>query len=120
MFSLIFIFLLYMGLYYFYDKKRRDRYKVTYGTIRKYEESGGILKKYRPVIMYEVNGELYTITHYKFSFFKRITPRIRLYYLADNPEISYVAPTSPLIVFGVVGFIIFCFYLFIFSYIFRH
>ena len=120
MFSLIFIFLIYIGLYYFFDKKRRDRYNTTYGTVRMYEESRhGLLKKYCPVIMYEVNGEIYTITHYKASYFKRIIPRFRIYYLPDNPSIGHVAPTSPLIVFGVVGFCILCFYIFIFSYIFR-
>ena len=111
MFSLIFIFLLYFGFYYYYDMKRRKRYNVTYGTIRMYEESRvGLLKKYRPVIIYEVNGEIYNITHYKASYFKRIIPRFRIYYLPDKPSIGYVAPTSPLIIFCVSGFIILCFY----------
>jgi len=121
MFSLVFIFLLYFVFYYLSDKRKRKRYNVTYGTIRKYDESrSGLLKKYSPVILYEVNGEIYTIRSYKSSIFKKISPRVRVYYLPDNPEIGYIAPTSPLIVFCIVGFIIFCFYLFIFTHIFKY
>ena len=119
MFSLIFIFLLYFCLYYFFDMRRRKRYNVTYGYIRKYDEyRQGLFKKYCPVITYEVNNEIYTITSYKSSIFKKINNKCRVYYLPDNPKIGYLAPTSPLIVFCVTFFIIFCFYLFIFKTIF--